>query len=256
MGGKLALLETAKSHFDNDISRSRTLLSHASGVADDDLKKEIFRCALMYGVGAVDAYFCDAYADLITRAIRAKERQKSVSIPDRLNNLTMPVADVLNASGSGWGWRMAARKIIEKQNVLSIDEIKNLFNHFFEDGKKPMSSRGVEGWILHSKTKQRHVSFSKTEYRNATPSTKKTLKGQAVDRISDRYSKIFQRRHDCIHNCDRPKMGLQKITESEAKTYVEDLEVLVEYWHEKLKAALPEYLGRLGFSTTTITNVC
>ena len=34
-------------------------------------------------VGACDAYFADAYADLISRAIRAKELQTAIDIPDR-----------------------------------------------------------------------------------------------------------------------------------------------------------------------------
>ena len=32
---------------------------------------------------------------------------------------------------------------------------------------------------------------------------------QAVEQLKDRFGAIFQRRHDCIHNCDRPRISPQ-----------------------------------------------
>jgi hypothetical protein len=99
---------TAKTHFDEDIARSRALVAHAGtlpdGLLPDGLlRDDILRAAWMMAVGACDAYFSDAYADLISRALRAKELQPEVTIPDRLNSLRIPVIAVLRqARGGGW----------------------------------------------------------------------------------------------------------------------------------------------------------
>jgi hypothetical protein len=84
------MLVTAKAHFDQDIVRSRALHTHSAGMAAGVLKDDVLRAAWMMAVGASDAYFSDAYADLISRALRAKELQPAIGIPDRLNNLLMP----------------------------------------------------------------------------------------------------------------------------------------------------------------------
>ena len=62
----------------------------------------------MMAVGASDAYFCDAYADLIARTLQAKQLQPTVTIPDRLSKLKVPVIAVIRQAEGGWRWRMAA----------------------------------------------------------------------------------------------------------------------------------------------------
>jgi hypothetical protein len=95
----------------------------------------------MMAVGASDAYFCDAYGDLLARALRAKSIQPGVQIPDRLNNLKVPVITVLSGTHEGWRWRMAARELIEKENVLALKKIRELFNHFLSEEPPNTASR-------------------------------------------------------------------------------------------------------------------
>lgn len=83
----------------------------------------------MMGAGAADAFFCDAYADLVSRVLRAKEIKKSVKLSEKLGDLRVPVTAVVRDTG-GWRWRMAARELIEKQSVLSLTEIKSLLRRF------------------------------------------------------------------------------------------------------------------------------
>lgn len=126
----MAILQTAKAHFDTDLVRARTLMN--SAVAVPACEDDMLRSALMFAVGACDAYFADAYADLISRVLRAKELQPAIALPDRLNNLRMPVTAILRpTSMPGWRWRMAARELVEKENVLSFEQIRGLFNQFF-----------------------------------------------------------------------------------------------------------------------------
>jgi hypothetical protein len=88
------MLETAKQHFDEDIQRASRLLDHAGTLAAG-LLHGVLRSVWMMTVGACDAYFCDAYADLIARTLRAKDVQPAVQLPDRLNNLRVPVIAVI-----------------------------------------------------------------------------------------------------------------------------------------------------------------
>ena len=67
-------LDTAKRHFEEDIARANDLIAHASNQPVGGLKDDLLRSGLMIAVGACDAYFCDAYADLITRTLRALSR--------------------------------------------------------------------------------------------------------------------------------------------------------------------------------------
>jgi len=94
------MLETAKQHFGEDIQRASRLLDHAGTLAAGLLQDDVLRSVWMMTVGACDAYFCDAYfcdayADLIARTLRAKDVQPAVQLPDRLNNLRVPVIAVI-----------------------------------------------------------------------------------------------------------------------------------------------------------------
>ena len=46
--------------------------------------------------------------------------------------------------------------------------------------------------------------------------------------MEDRFREIFQRRHDCIHNCDRPRVKPQPLTAADVvRRVLEDVEFLV-----------------------------
>jgi hypothetical protein len=150
------MLATAKEHFNEDIGRARALVAHAETLPEGLLRGDVLRGAWMMAVGATDAYFSDAYADLISRALRAKDLQPNIAIPDRLNNLRIPVVAVLRQAQGGWRWRMAARELIEEENVLSLEKIRKLFNHFFHEDRKLLNQKTIEPWITHPSAKRRH----------------------------------------------------------------------------------------------------
>jgi len=250
------MLDTAKRHFDDDIARSRALLGHATPMGDSTLKDDILRAAWMIAVGACDAYFSDAYADLIARTLQAKDLQPNVSIPSRLDNLRLPVNAIIRQARGGWRWRMAARELIENENVLSLERIKQLFNHFFRKTHKIITQETVETWILHPDAKQRLFGISKSGYRRLTGNAKGQAKKDALERFQSSFDAIFQRRHVCIHNCDRPKIALQRIDAGTVKKRIEDVTYLVERCHEALIAEFPVYLRDLGFIGATRNRVC
>jgi hypothetical protein len=242
----VAMPKTAKNHFDEDISRSQSLRQHAESVETNMLKGDILRAAVMMAVGACDAYFCDAYADLVSRALRAKDLQRNVVIPNGLANLKVPAIAVIRNASGGWRWRMVARELMEDASVLSLGRIRELFNHFFRKGYKVLNSDTIEPWILHADAKTRCMGISPSQYR-ASVNKSKTRKN-AIQKLEQRFACIFQRRHDCIHNCDRPKIALQRISGSEAKKIIEDVVFLVSRMDESLREEFPLYLKERGFS--------
>ena len=248
--GSQMILGPAKTHFDEDAQRAKQLVKHASGLPAGCVKDDIFRSAWMLAVGASDAYFCDAYADLIARTLRAKDQEPAIELPERLGNLQVPVTAVIRKAG-GWRWRMAARRLIERQSVLSLSEIKTLFNQFFPQSRKLVHESTIEPWILHMDSNQRLWGISKTAYRALGNKEEKRACKAAVDKFEERMASIFQRRHDCIHNCDRPKSAVQAIRKTSVEKAIQDIEFLVNRFHEEFVTEFPRYLTARGFSAVT-----
>lgn len=249
------MLETAKTHFDEDLTRAQTLCSHADTLPAGVLKDDILRAAWMMAVGACDAFFSDAYADLIARTLHAKELQPAVEFPDRLNKLKIPVTAVLREAAGGWRWRMAARELIEDESVLSLDKIRALFNHFFRKGHKLLSVETIEAWILHRDAKSRLFGITATAYRALPPSEKSAARKKALEQFCEWFEQIFQRRHDCIHNCDRPKTAPQRIDSLAVQKKIQDIKFLIDRSLEALRDEFPVYLSGLGFSPKTMNSV-
>jgi hypothetical protein len=150
---------------------------------------------------------------------------------------------------------MAARELIEQENVLSLDKIKQLFNQFFRQGHKLPNEDSIETWLLHRDSKMRLFGITKTAYRALPAQAKSKSKKDAIAHFTDHFGALFQRRHDCIHNCDRPKVALQTISDAKVGKCVQDVCFLVERCQESLLAEFPEYLRGLGFSGVTRNRV-
>lgn len=244
------MLDTALLHFNEDIARATALHGQAEPMVAGVLRDDILRAGWMMAVGACDAYFSDAYADLVSRTLQAKVAQPAMVIPDRMNNLRIPVVAVLRERGTygGWRWRMAARELIEDENVLSLKKIKDLFNQFFPEGGKLLTTATIEPWILDGHARVRHFGMTPTAYRALTAGAKASARGRALEKFQAYFVNVFQRRHDCIHNCDRPKMALQSIAATTVEKRIDDIRFLVHRSHADLLAAFPLYLRRCGVS--------
>jgi len=252
----MPLLITAKRHFDEDIQRARDVLAHARQLPAGRLRDDTLRASWMMAVGACDAFFCDAFSDLVSRALRAKDLEPRIEIPGRLGNLRIPAMAVLRQASGGWRWRMAARVLMEDESVLSIEKIKSLFNQFCRDSTKLLTPRSIEPWLIHASAKQRLFGISRQNYQVLPVAQKPSARYAATAKFTDRFDVIFQRRHDCIHNCDRPKVSLQPISPSVVEKAISDVEFLVTRSHQTLSAEFTTYLTSLGFSGQTRNQVC
>lgn len=248
------ILETAKAHFDEDIERACDIRDRADAMPENRLKGDLLRSAWMISVGAADAFYCDAYADLVSRTLRAKSHQSSGRLPDRLGGLRVPIVAVLNSANS-WQWRMAARELIEKESVLSIKEIKSLLNLFCREGHKLLTKDTIEPWVLHAGSRQRHFGMTRADYNATTGSGRNKAKETAIEKFGKRIQILFQRRHDCIHNCDRPKLAIQSITTDATTKAIEDISFLVGRSTEHLRGEYPQYLAARGFNGVTRNRV-
>ncbi len=254
-------LQTAINHLNEDIQRARALHVHASGLTNSPVKDDILRASWMMAVGSLDAYFCDAYGDLLARTFRAKKNQPDVELPSKMKKILVPIPVVLdNNLNGGWIWRMIARDLIEKDSVLSIGKIKDLFNVFFRDSHKLFTANGapLDRWIELQQTRHRLFGFQRTAYRQANGTAKANFRKSALEHLEERFSVIFQRRHDCIHNCDRPKLALQQvnINSNYIRDVIADIEYIVNRCHEDFTSEFPIFLTHLGFNAVTKNSVC
>lgn len=253
---------TAKKHFDEDIGRARALVEQAHLLPDTHppsklLKEDVLRSGIMFGVGAVDAYFCDAYADIVAKILRAKTSQNDILLPPAIENTVLPVSAFFHPASDreNWKWRMAARGIVEKDNVLSLSKIQQLFNPFFRKGHKVFDPPMIDKLIVSHNAPSRVTGMTRTEYRQkgdrALHSARKSIKSK----IKDRYTKIFQRRHDCIHNCDRPKLSMQSVSYTRAEKVVTDLNLLVSLIDPHIESEFNQLLDDIGCSAVTKNSV-
>ena len=62
----------------------------------------------MFAVGALDAYFCDAYTDIVAATIIAKSQQPRSSLPEFFYDIKLPgpghprAVRITSTGGGGW----------------------------------------------------------------------------------------------------------------------------------------------------------
>jgi hypothetical protein len=249
---------TALQHFQEDIARARAILDHAdtlpSGTAAERmLRSDLFRSAWMFAVGALDAYFCDAYTDIVAATLASKSRQPALNLPTFFFDIQLPVRAILeNYTYANWRWRMAARKMMERANVLSFQTIKTLFNKFFRKNFKFFNDL-LDTWMSHADAKIRLFGVTRAAYLAMTPANQNQARQDAMDKLEDRFGEIFQRRHDCIHNCDRPKIRPQDLARSgTVLKVIQDVEFLVHRCDEHINAEFRQFLTDIGCNAAMI----
>ena len=71
--------------------------------------------------------------------------------------------------------------------------------------------------------------------------------------MADRYRDLFQRRHDCIHNCDRPRVSPQALhLGGTVLKVIQDAVFLVQRCDEHINAEFREFLLRIGCSPAIV----
>ena len=198
---------TALRHFTQDLSRAAALVAHASllpaGTPEERLvRSDVLRSAWMFAVGALDAYFCDAYADIVAAAVISRSRHEPTVLPEFFYDVKVPIRAVLEPyAHQNWRWRMAARKMMERENVLSLATIQTLFNKFFRRGQRFFRDL-LPTWIVHPDARRRLFGITGARFVALTGNARTNALDNAQELLENGFWAIFQRRHDCIHNCE------------------------------------------------------
>lgn len=249
---------TAIQHFREDITRAKTIVNHADPLqhgtdAEKLLRSDLLRSAWMFAVGALDAYFCDAYTDVIAAMASSKNRQPAIKLPEWAYDIKFPLRAVLEKYDyTNWRWRMAARKMMERENVISLKAIQDLFNKFFRPGHRLFRDQ-FDIWMARPDARIRLFGVSPADYIAKTPQDKHTAREAAIVQFEERFRMIFQRRHDCIHNCDRPRVSPQPLDKGgTVLKVIQDVEFLVNRCDEHINSEFREFLIGVGCSPATI----
>lgn len=249
---------TALKHFRENIARARAVVAHAGPLprttaTERLLRSDLLRSAWMFAVGALDAYFCDAYTDLVAATASSKSRQPSVVLPEWMYDLKVPIRAVLEEyDNTNWRWRMAARKMMERENVTSLAAVRTLFNKFFRKGQKLFRDL-FDAWIVRPDATIRLFSLTAAEFAALSGADKHQARENANDQFEERFQEIFQRRHDCIHNCDRPKTAPQPLDKaSTVLKVIQDIELLVTRCDEHIATEFRQFLLDVGCNPATI----
>ena len=251
--------ETALRHFRQDVARARAIVAHAEPLPDADaaqqtLRSDLLRGAWMFAVGALDAYFCNAYTDLVAATASSKSRQPAIALPEWVYDIRLPIRAVLEEYDNvNWRWRMAARKMMERENVISLAAVQTLLNKFFRKGHKLFRDQ-FDAWISRPDSRIRLFGVSRADYFALGDSDKRAARDKAVEQFEDRFRAIFQRRHDCIHNCDRPRVSPQPLRKSgTVLKVIQDVEFLVDRCDEHITSEFRQFLVSVGCTPATIT---
>jgi hypothetical protein len=249
---------TALQHFQADIARATAIVAHAERLprandADRLLRSDLLRSAWMFAVRALDAYYCGAYTDMIAATASSKSRQPGIMLPESVYEIKVPIRAILEEyDKTNWRWRMAARKMMARENMISFSAIQSLFNKFFRRGHKFFRDL-LDAWISRPDARIRLFGISRLDYLIMADADKHKAREKANDQLEDRFWTIFQRRHDCIHNCDRPKMSPQPLDNSRTVLKViQDIEYLVHRSDEHINTEFRQFLFDVGCSGATI----
>lgn len=220
---------TARAHFDDDIGRAEALLTEADAVpaARALVAVDIRRAALALGVGAMDAYLCDAHIDCLTRCLRAYRQGTCAKLPPTYAKELLPAGPLLAQhykSRSNWGLRMAARARMERENMLQVGRIKEMFNPTLAVGQKLWADILDDYTSLNRKRLTKHTA---SDISALTGNARAKARKEAAAALVARMTRIVQRRHDIVHNFDRPKSAPQELTPGQAKAMVRDVKDFV-----------------------------
>lgn len=250
---------TALQHFKEDIDRAKAIVKHADPLprgtdAEKLLRSDLLRSAWMFAVGALDAYFCDAYTDIIAATASSKSRQPEILLPEWVYEVKFPLRAILEKyDNENWRWRMAARKMMERENVTSLSAIQKLFNKFFEKGARFFRDP-LDAWMSHADAKTRLFGVARSDYLAMASTDRHKARETAIGQFEERFRIIFQRRHDCIHNCDRPRMSPQPLVKGgTVLKVIQDIEFLVNRCDEHINTEFKRFLAEVGCSQATIT---
>lgn len=222
---------TFRKHFEDDIARAESLLALAAdsspAMRTEELQRDVRLSAVAMAVGAMDAYFCDAYVDCLAARLTSY-KVSGRELPDSYANRKLPTAALLRPGQEfrpNWALRMAARDVMERENVLDMDNAKGLFN--------PVLPKGMTLWadVMEPVIKlnwKRLTGSTWADYSSLeSDKARAGARSEAAKKMKERLKSTIQYRHDWIHNCGRPKQAVASLTKGAASQRVGEIREIV-----------------------------
>lgn len=275
---------SALTTFNDNLKRADDLYTHARSsltpALTTELRDDILRAAWMFAVGAFDSYCCDAYTEVLAAVLISKQRNPSLALSKHVTALEVPIGTVFAPykARPNWKWRMMARNEMERQNVLSLETVANLFNPFLAGNFKLWPSV-VDSWVQlpganrrlfgkpaakidhELKTLAAAIAIPATtadqkKQRKEDEQSAKQIRDAAAGHLKTRFKAIMQRRHDCIHNCDRPKVAIRGMNGvGTTRNAIKDIEFLVTNLDKLIRAQIRHLLQTGGCTKSQIQQV-
>ena len=103
---------TALNHFNQDVARARAIVGHADPLPrtnpiEQMLRSDLLRSAWMFAVGAMDAYFCDAYTDIVAATVISKSPHQAANLPEFFYDIRFPIRAILEPYAINENWAVA-----------------------------------------------------------------------------------------------------------------------------------------------------
>jgi hypothetical protein len=109
---------------------------------------------------------------------------------------------------------------MERDNMLQLGRLKDLFNPALPSSHKLWHDLAQDFANLNRK---RMAGIRKSDYAALTGDAKVKGPARVSNAVLARLGSIVQRRHDVVHNCDRPKTAKQPLSLGQAKGMLADV---------------------------------
>lgn len=224
---------TFRTHFNDDINRAENILALSRVMENagepERLYKDLRWSSVALAVGALDAYLCDAYVDCLTAVLRAYTQEQWVgALPATYSRQMLPAGEILKSTRQHrplWRVRMAARKVMEKDNMLSLSRLEDCFNGILPNHKKLWLDFVP---VLAAHNLARLTKHVESDLAVLAGDALVQAKKQIAEAVKTRLGTTIQIRHDWIHNCGRPKNAIQDLTHGQAKARIRDIRLFIE----------------------------
>jgi hypothetical protein len=113
---------------------------------------------------------------------------------------------------------------MERENMLQVGRIKETFNPTLAVGQKLWADILDDYTSLNRKRLTKHTASDISALSGDAATRART---EAAAALVARMTRIVQRRHDIVHNFDRPKSAPQGLTPGQAKAMVRDVKDFV-----------------------------
>lgn len=236
------MVNTARAHFDEDIARAEEMCAQAKRLEDAGSSQRLYGdtriAAIGLSVGALDAYLCDKYVDCLSSVLKAYSSGKwQGRLPAYYSKQLLPAGEILDRSRGSrplWSIRMAARSIMEKDNMLSVSRIESMFNPILPDQQKLLSS--LVPTLIDYGWKKFTGPNSNAEIDALTGKPKEKATKKSISVLKERIGETIQIRHDWIHNCGRPKSSVKDYTDRQACERIREIKSLIVEFDDHIEA--------------------